>query len=110
MSEARDPSDHGGRNDPEFRVGRGKPARRRIALFGVGIVLFVFAVLLVIWLLGRSAADAQGSVEDRGRSSAPGGPVTSDALALTARGAPVTWASGRCGAYRTAARPCRGER
>ena len=61
MSDARDPTDHGGPNDPEFRVGRGKPARRRIATLIIGIVVFVFAVLLTIWLLGRSAGDVQGA-------------------------------------------------
>lgn len=81
MSDTRNPSDHGGHKDPEFRVGRSKPARRRIATLGLGIVLFVFAALLVIWLLGRSAADAQGAAEARHWSS---GPVASGAFTLVA--------------------------
>lgn len=75
MSDARDPSYSGGPNDPEFRVGRGKPARRRITALAVGVVLFVFAVLLTIWFLGRSATDAQGAPEARVSWSDPGDPI-----------------------------------
>lgn len=61
MSDARDPADHGGPNDPEFRVGRGKPARRRIIALVLGVLVFIFVALLTIWLLGRSADDVQGA-------------------------------------------------
>ncbi|MGY1833768.1 hypothetical protein ACI79P_01500 [Blastococcus sp. SYSU DS0510] len=43
-------------HDPQARVGSGKPARRRIAALAVGVIVIVFAVLLIVWLLGRSAA------------------------------------------------------
>ena len=58
MSAGGDHRGHGGPHDPEFRVGRGKPARRRIAALAVGVIVIVFAVMLGVWLLGRSAADA----------------------------------------------------
>ncbi|MGY1719637.1 hypothetical protein ACI8AG_11400 [Blastococcus sp. SYSU DS0552] len=59
MSAGGDHRGHGGPHDPEFRVGRGKPARRRIAALAVAIIVIIFAVMLGVWLLGRSAADAQ---------------------------------------------------
>lgn len=71
MSEARDPSGHGGRNDPEFRIGRGNPARRRILALALAVVLVIFAVLLTIWLLGRSADEAQGAAETAGSCCYP---------------------------------------
>jgi hypothetical protein len=74
MSDAHDPTRHGGRNDPEFRVGRGKPARRRIAALAIGIIVVIFAVLLTIWFLGRSAADAQGAAAAGTFTSHPGYP------------------------------------
>ncbi|MGY2065160.1 hypothetical protein [Blastococcus sp. SYSU DS0619] len=61
MSAAGDHSDHGGENDPEFRAGRRKPARRRIVALAAGVIVIIFAVLLSVWLLGRSAADAHGT-------------------------------------------------
>ena len=63
MSDTRNPDDHGGRNDPEHRVGRGGSARRRIAVVAITVVLIIFAALLTIWLLGRSTADAQAAAE-----------------------------------------------
>jgi hypothetical protein len=61
VSDTREPGDHGGSNDPEYRVGRGAPARRRIGALLIGVVLGIFAVLLSIWLLGSSVDDVEGA-------------------------------------------------
>ena len=79
MSDAHDPRDHGGHNDPEFRLGRPRRARRRIAALLIGVVVTIFAVLLTIWLVGRSAADAQtaGAAGDVSPAPWPPGSVVS---------------------------------
>ncbi|MCF6506071.1 hypothetical protein E9549_01390 [Blastococcus sp. MG754426] len=60
MSAGGDHRGNGGPNDPESRMGGWKPARRRMITLAVGVIVVIFTVLLVVWLLGRSAADAQG--------------------------------------------------
>ncbi|MGY2084521.1 hypothetical protein [Blastococcus sp. SYSU DS0539] len=78
MSAGADPGSSGGPHDPEFRVGRGKPARRRMIALAAGVIVIIFAVLLTVWLLGRSAADAEstGGAGNAAQHSAGAEPVT----------------------------------
>jgi fumarate reductase subunit D len=57
-------SDHPDREpgrDDEPSFGRGPTAGKRLAAIIAGIVLAIFVVLLVIWLVGRSADDVEGA-------------------------------------------------
>ncbi|MCF6743352.1 hypothetical protein E9529_03510 [Blastococcus sp. KM273128] len=61
MSAGGDRRGNGRPHDPQSRMGGWKAARRRMIALAVGVIVVIFAVLLIVWLLGRSAADAQGA-------------------------------------------------
>jgi fumarate reductase subunit D len=46
-------------DEPSF--GRGPKAGGRLAAIIAGIILAIFVVLLIIWLVGRSADDVEGA-------------------------------------------------
>ena len=53
--------DHERRDGGEGPIPDGPKGGRRIGALIVGLVLGIFVVLLVIWLLGRSADDVDGA-------------------------------------------------